>query len=117
MDRVMRALLIAAAVVASFGAAAQERVAAFFNDGNELHEHCTSNRTRALPYIIGVYDTQAFFVATGVVSKHICISTGVAADQITEVACKSLADKPQNRHLGAAALVVYALAGAFPCRN
>ncbi|HKG84183.1 MAG TPA: Rap1a/Tai family immunity protein [Beijerinckiaceae bacterium] len=111
----MRTLLIAA-VLASLGAARAQAQVSGFVDGNDLHKLCISNSHGAIIYILGVSDAHDFFVARGV-SARICPPERFQRGQVADVACKYLADNPQDRHLSAASLVIFDLEGDFPCRR
>jgi hypothetical protein len=114
----MRALLIVLAVLVSFGAVcAQAQATGAFFEGNELHKLCTSNRSSAVGYILGVSDAHDLFVERGGVSASICMPEGIQRGQAVDVACKYLADNPQDRHLQGASLVIFAFEAAFPCRR
>lgn len=103
----MKPILVALALlVPSLAAAGQ--------DGNGLHDDCSSPR--------GSYDEAVCFgysvgVAESLNGDDFCIPKGAKAGQAQDVVTKYLRDHPETRHQPAIDLVVKALKAAFPCQR
>jgi hypothetical protein len=95
---------------------------ATFLDGNELHDRCQTDRAFTTAYILGVHDLHRLEVHTArelntahQVPQFHCVPRGVKASQLLDVVCKSIQERPEERHYGAASQVMTALKRAFPC--
>lgn len=100
---------------------------AYFMDGNQLLEDCraaqgTVQAMVCLGYVEGVADTalvplQYSYTYEGKQYKRprVCMSTNVIAGQAKDVVVKYLDEYPEKRQMPADAIVVAALAIAFPC--
>jgi Rap1a immunity proteins len=134
----MKALAVAIYFASVVAANAQ------FYSGNELNASCKKKDIIVYAYVAGTVDkaeadqgvlTQKIIdtlderqkgakgadgtvaaLGTALVSmKHYCIPKGVTLEQMGDVFCKYLAEKPAERQKSAADLLVSALNGAWPC--
>jgi hypothetical protein len=117
--RMKRLQLIWLVVVLLFVASATRAVAVetlFFYSGNQLWDNCKSNPPDpdCIGYVAGVADAMA--LNDGWVGGwRACFQARTTRGQITDVVKQWLQSRPEERHYGAPALVVEALAQAFPC--
>ena len=99
-----------------------------YRSGNKLLEACSGSKDPndnlkviksrdCGSYIIGVSDMHDADVVWGYRPKAWCEPEGVTIGQLKQVVLEHLKDNPQNIHLNASSLVVYALAEAFPCED
>ena len=102
--------------------------------GNEFHKDCKNGKSFVPAYVAGVTDNSAIHQAFArdipaadlerskptkdlvSVIRPYCIPGNVTLDQVTDVVCKYLNDKPAVRHMGGAGIVQNALREALPCR-
>lgn len=107
-----------------------------FLDGNDFYAWCQSNRSIALGYTAGLADeaTHSAFVvdsqrpvdselsdsradlATRAIRAY-CIPKEVILNQVTDVFCAYLRDRPQDRHGLPPILFNDAMMKAWPCKN
>lgn len=90
--------------------------ASFFT-GNDLLRLCTSDNLltfgQCLGYIQSVADFQSAFRAVN--DQDQCIPSTVEAGQLKDVVVAYLQQNPKSRDIPGAALVVLAVADAWPC--
>jgi hypothetical protein len=132
-----------ALVVAIYFASVVAANAQFYG-GNEFNTFCKKKDVLVYAYVAGTVDkaeadqgvlTQKIIDTLGerqrgangtdgtvsalgaalVSMKHYCIPKGVTLEQMGDVFCKYLAEKPAERQKAAAELLVSALNGAWPC--
>jgi hypothetical protein len=86
-------------------------------NGNLLHEYCSSDkdsfyrRAYCDGYAVGVTE-----LANASSGKAFCIPSEVTQGQVTDIVKRYLNAHPEQRHLDAWVLVLYALRESFPCR-
>jgi hypothetical protein len=88
--------------------------------GNTLLAKCVGPPEMQLVcagYTAGIYDTINLLETTNALPKLHCFPSGVTRLQIHDVVVRYLQDHPEQRHVGAAALVRDALQEAWPCRR
>lgn len=91
-------------------AVAQNRIA--YLDGNELHEMCQADPAACTGYIMGVADA---LEATAWPSPRSCRPKSVVAEQIIDLAIKTLKDNPAERHRPAFDLIADEVVRLWPC--
>ena len=64
----------------------------------------------------GVVDTNDFVSKLNSIEIKICLPPGVAINRVGDIACKYLADHPEERHHTASGVVLKAIFHAFPCQ-
>ena len=103
----MKRLLIALTAALAFSAQAQ------FISGNTLYERITStnhgNIMWSMGYVTGVSDAYN--------GEMFCVPQTVTVGQLTDMAKRALASRPQDRHLPADILIMLALVDVFPCKK
>jgi hypothetical protein len=88
--------------------------------GNTLLAKCVGPPETQLicaGYTAGVYDMINLLETTNAVPKVHCFPPGVTRLQLHDVVVRYLQENPEQRHVGAAALVRDALQEAWPCRH
>lgn len=90
-----------------------------FMNGNRLYWQLTSPETErkayGASYIAGVHDAVSTMQSVQAVPERICAPYGATPEQLGDVVKEYLERNPERRHQSAAANVVLALRGAFPC--
>ena len=113
----LRLVWLVAALLFVVGATRADTVEAhFFYDGNQLWDSCKSNPPdiACQSYVAGVAD--AMVLSDGWVGGwRACFGAHTTRGKITDVVSEWLQSHPEERAYGAPALVVEALADAFPC--
>jgi hypothetical protein len=103
----MKRLLIALTAALAFSAQAQ------FINGNRLYERLTGsshgNTMWAIGYITGVADAYN--------GELFCVPQTVTVGQIKDITEQLLVARPQDRHLPADILIMFALVDVFPCKK
>ena len=107
----MRRVTLAALFIVASGQAPAERQ--HFYDGAAIHEACSTDRTAASHYVVGVVD--AHETLAGGSEPRFCIPPRVTGGQVRDVVCRFVSERPQDRHLAAAPLIIVALKASFPC--
>ena len=107
----MKALIVTASLVIAAPACAEIT-------GNQLHELCQSSRGRELAfmYAAGVTDATKTLMEGLAAMQMICFPAGVSNQQVVDLVCNSVRDRPQDRHKIAFSSVSAALVGGFPCK-
>ena len=88
--------------------------------GNTLLAKCVGppeNQLICAGYTAGIYDMINLLETTSAVPKRHCFPPGVTRLQLHDVVIRYLQEHPEQRHMGAAALVSDALEDAWPCRR
>lgn len=94
---------------------------AYFVSGNDIYELCQSQEpgdgSRAMYYILGVYDSDKMQLVLGTATKdyQICLSTEATAAELVDVVCKWLSANPKYRNEPASLLLRGAMVKAWPC--
>lgn len=92
-----------------------------YQNGNELFADCFAEASKAFQraycsgYVTGAADMLDTFQRSGAIKRYVCFPERSTIGQIVDVAKRYLAEHPADRHLGAASLVLAAMAKAFPC--
>jgi hypothetical protein len=87
-----------------------------YTDGNVLFADCqVADSFACLSYIIGAVDQLLYVQYALGGNRIVCIPPNVPQGQVRDIVIKYLADKPEERHVRAASVVVAALSAAFPC--
>jgi len=89
---------------------------ATFMNGNELYDLCRQGSPQCGAYILGVVDAVSGFSAS-MGHPFYCIPTAARGDRVRDVAVRELMAHPEQRHLAAAAIILGAVAQAFPCKS
>src|SRR3954470_7302516 len=67
-------------------------------------------------FVTGVVDTNDFVSQLNSIEIKICLPPGVTINRVGDIACKYLADHPEERHHTASGVVLKAIFQAFPCQ-
>jgi len=86
-------------------------------DGNELLRKCVPATWNEFFYCEGYLAGVAETPWPTVPPQRVCSPAGVTLDQITNIVVRYLQAHPETRHGPAPALIIAALAEAFPCRR
>jgi Rap1a immunity proteins len=129
------ALFGVVAATGNSGAQELEREKLSFFNGNDVHSWCQSSPSLALGYTAGILDQSARTFADlnlqtgssvqvdGVIAWEkemifgYCEPPNVTAQQVTDVFCGYLRDKPEKRTDGAASLFKDAMQRVWPCKK
>ncbi len=88
-----------------------------FLTGNELKLHCNDEDvSRCTTYIMGISDAHDYFVHFGALAIA-CAPREVTVGQMNAIAKRYMEEHPERLHLAASAIVLSALAEAFPCKQ
>ena len=123
---VMRAVLLAAALVALVSASANAQgtdcagvghgPGPGWANGNGLKAYCHGGSPSGQGICIGyAMAVAAIVVGTGVHGNCVCIPPGVSVGQLGAIMVKYLDDHPEGLHHSATSLASHAFAEAFPC--
>jgi len=89
--------------------------------GNDLLKWCEStddiDRAFCLGYIIGVTDLDGADGSMFPERRRSCVAEGANNGQVRDVVVKYLKDRPEERHILAAILIVKAMVQTFPCKT
>jgi hypothetical protein len=87
--------------------------------GNQLYQQCRDNdrwsKGFCFGFIMGASEILNGIPPSSALRTNRIPPEGVTNGQIEDVVKLFLRDHPKQRHLPAAALIIYALADAFPC--
>ena len=116
---VLASVLLAAVGIGSATAADSQSPTRTFQTGNQLYGFCTSPDVTYSEgicdgYILGAYDFLAL-AASQIPGSPVCVPEHATVKELVDTVKKFLADNPSTRHNTASALVLAALAQAFPC--
>ena len=83
--------------------------------GDDLFDWCrASSHDGCWGYVSGIVDAMSIVAGAGL-GRRACIPDSVRISRVADIVTRFLLDHPEQRHFGAAGLVVRALADAFPC--
>ena len=115
----MRAQIATAISLAfCFAASAADELGSAYLSGNQLYAYCSSNKTAANFYVMGIVDADSNLSNRRLISRRmICPSPAVEAGQMRDIVCKRLMLNPEDRDMSAAYLVRMSLSAVFPCSS
>lgn len=88
-----------------------------FFSGNDVYQYCRDNPVAARFFAGGVFDAFDAFDVLDENRSMMCATESVTLGQAEDVMCSYLEKHPEERHLTAASLAMYAFSTAWPCRN
>ena len=110
MNRVLGVLLLLAL---SGGVGAVEG----FLSGDDLYASCQDKNPACEGYIVAISDSvQALMTWGDLPDNFICRPADMTSEQLVAVVLNDFEKYPEQRHLLASNLVLYALKQAFPCK-
>jgi len=87
-----------------------------FLSGNGLKQRCSDESVECAAYIMGISDAHDYFVHFGALAIA-CAPREVTVGQMNAIAKRYMEEHPERLHLAASAIVLSALAEAFPCKQ
>ena len=88
-----------------------------FLSGDDLYASCQEKNPACEGYIVAISDSvQALATWGDLPDNFICRPADVTSEQLVAVVIKDFEKYPEQRHLLASNLVIYALKQAFPCK-
>lgn len=116
----IRAIILASALLASFGQAHAAASGYSYEDGKGLLDVCMGETNFELgvchSYLVGIHDAQGSFVHASLLSKkYFCTPEGVEVGVLKEAFLTYAVAHPENLRRTASSLVIDAFRLTFPC--
>ena len=83
--------------------------------GNDFHAMCQGGSVMPGLYVFGLHDGLNLSEDARFVGLRICVPSGVTAEQMGDVLCRSLDKTPELRHLPVDHIALAALSVSWPC--